>query len=108
MHPADEIACDAQWNACEPVTTEVAPDVEAMIFDVRVGYDRPISDILKGIPEPDPAVQADPRFALFRVGVFEGLDEETRVRFGAEMDREIDEHCALCAAQGVDDGLDTW
>lgn len=106
MHPADEIAYDAQWNACEPVTADAAPAAEEMIFDVRVGHDRPISEILEGIPEPDPTVVSDPRYAMFRVGVFEGLDEETRNRFRAEMDRDVDEHCALCAAAGIDDGLD--
>ncbi|UTC28844.1 hypothetical protein MARCHEWKA_03320 [Brevundimonas phage vB_BpoS-Marchewka] len=105
MHPADEIACDAQWSACEPQTPEDETP-EEMIFDVRVGRERPISDILKGIPAPDPAVLADPRYGLFRVGVFAGLDEETRQRFVAEGDREMDEHSALCAAQGLDDGFD--
>lgn len=105
-HPADEQACDAQWTACEPLTADDADASEEMIFDVRVGRSRSISDILQGIPEPDPVVRADPRFALFCIGDFAGLDEETRKRFTAEADRDVDEHCTLCAAQGVDDGLD--
>ena len=77
-----------------------------MMFDVRVGRDVPMSVILKGIPEPDETVLNDPRWAMFRIGVTAGLDDETRDRFIAEMDREVDEHCAICAAAGVDDGLD--
>lgn len=109
MNALDELAYEQNYAAADPLNLDgsVSNDAgEEWIFDVRLGREVPISQVLKGIPEPDETVLRDPRWAMFRVGIFEGLDEETRTRFTAEADRELDEHCALAAAGGYDDGID--
>lgn len=109
MNAADELAYDLNYAAADPLNLDGSVSDHAEepdMFDVRVGRMVPMSEILKGIPEPDETIRADPRFALYRVGIRDGLDRETCDRFMAEVDRDVDEHCALAAAGGYEDGID--
>lgn len=110
MNALDELAYEQNYAAADPLNLDgSAMDGNSPIdtmLDVRVGREVPMAEILKGIPEPDLTVLNDPRWALYRVGIRDGLDRETCDRFMAELDREVDEHCALAAAGGYDDGID--